>query len=704
MAAGRLGRIFCRRNFSRFRSECESFDWGVVFRDVDSLGAFHTTLTNIVNSNFPVRRIKPKHKDRKRWITRGIRISAANLRCLNGLRLASGNAFIQRYYFTYRKIYRSIIGKAKQMYYTKRFSGASNKQKESWAIVNEITGRTGCDGLAGPEGNINANLLNHYFCSIADTLTRDLHCDTDPLSYLEHVNVSGIIDSFQPTSPYEIRKTIRTMKNKTASTDDGISLRVLEGLPHNAILTLSDVINMSFLTASFPSSFKEAKILPLHKGGDRSSLSNYRPISLLPTLSKLIKCLIKSRVVSFLERNTVLADCQFGFLSGRNTLDAMLELLSGAFRSINERETFAAVFCDLSKAFDCVSHEILLRKLYTYGIRGDALRWLESYLTGRLQSVFLGGVSSGRQVVPCGVPQGSVLGPILFLLYINDLAALDIAGSFAMFADDTTIFWHNGSADRLAGDIERDMARVKGWCAANRLSLNMSKTHLMGFGHPHRVNNRLLANNCSTPIVEDSKFLGLTVDANLKFHHHVADLCRRLASGCFSVRATFLELGLEMARSVYFALVESHLRYALPFWGACPLYLFNAVFVLQKRAVRNLCGARPRAPCRDIFVKYGLLTLPSLFVLETACLVHKNKNKFPPPLRTHASRREYNIPLPIPHSSLVRDSLIYKGIRIYNHIDDNLKSMIDMREFRRVLGGVLLEKALYRVDEFFLNV
>lgn len=178
-------------------------------------------------------------------------------------------------------------------------------------------------------------------------------------------------------------------------------------------------------------------------------------------------------------------------------------------------------------------------------------------------------------------------------------------------------------------------------------------------------------------IVDHSKFLGLTIDVNLKFHQRVVNLCGRLAFGCFSGLATFLELGYEMAHSVYFALVESHLRYAFPFCGSCPQYLGNAVFVLQKKAVRGLCVAHPWASC--IFVKYGLLILPALFILETVCLIHKNRNQFPQPNRIHATPHENSIPLPIPHFSLEGDSLIYKGIKIYNHLSPNFKSMVNLR-------------------------
>lgn len=226
----------------------------------------------------------------------------------------------------------------------------------------------------------------------------------------------------------------------------------------------------------------------------------------------------------------------------------------------------------------------------------------------------------------------------------------------------------------------------------------MSKTHLIGFKCDL---NDLAIGNTFIHVADTSKFLGLFIDENLKYVSHIAKLNKKLASGCFSVRATFRELGKGVARNVYFALVESHLRYALPYWGACSQYLFNSVFVLQKRAVRNLCNAHPRTHCRPLFIENGILTLPSLFILETACLIHKHKLQFPNHQQVYLTRQINNIPLPIPHYSLVKDSFIYNGLKIYNRVDLQIRTMQNLGTFRNKLKHFLLSKAFYSIDEFF---
>lgn len=691
----KFGRIYSSHNFEQFRQNCENFNWTSILQKPDPLEAFHNTLAGFVDSVFPIRRLRPKRRDRKGWLTAGIRTSAANLRFLNRLRkVYSDNAMLQSYYSIYRKTYRVVILNAKKLHYSGRLSVSNNKQRESWAIVGEITNRLGSPS----EVNIDSDLLNDYYCSVANNLTKDLHPVTDPLTYLSNVNVSEPLSIFPPTTPEEIKKTINSMKNKRAATDDGISVKILENLPNEALATLSDVVNISFQTGLFPSCFKVAKVIPLYKGGDRSSPSNYRPISLLSTLSKVVESLVKRRLMEFIARHAILSTDQYGFQPNRNTSDAMLDFLSGVFRGINGREASAAVFCDLSKAFDCVSHEVLLRKLYSYGIRDGVLAWFKSYLSGREQSVYLNGVSSSRQHVLCGVPQGSVLGPILFLIYINDLTLLDITGHFTLFADDTTVLWRNKDPWRLLRDIALDLQKVKQWCDANRLCLNMSKTHLIGFNCA--VNDLSLGDH-SLQTVDNSKFLGLFIDEDLRFYPHIIKMNKKLASGCFSVRATYRELGREVARDVYFALVEPHLRYALPFWGTCSKYLFQSVFILQKRAIRNLSNAHPRTHCRPLFIENNILTLPSLFILETACLIHKNRHNFPSHQRVYSTRQISNIPLPIPHSSLVRNSFVYGGVKIYNHVDLQIRALQNLKMFRQNLKKFLLNKAFYSIDEFF---
>ena len=292
-----------------------------------------------------------------------------------------------------------------------------------------------------------------------------------------------------------------------------------------------------------------------------------------------------------------------------------------------------------------------------------------------------------------------MLGPILFLFYINDLTTVDVSGRFTLFADDTTLVWRSSDTTRLIACIERDLFMIKSWCDSNLLCFNMSKTSVVSFNC--NVSNISLTNE-SINIRSNVKFLGLYVDENLKFSAHIESLSRKVSSGCYAVRICASELGAREARMVYFALVESHLLYGNAFWGCCSRQLFMSVFVLQKRAIRYICRAGSREHCKPLFVRHQILTLVCLFVLETACLVHKNVLLNPAPVRSaYNTRRSGNLPLPIPKTTQTKQSIIYEGRKIYNHVPETLKNLQCLKKFKRNFKQLLLIQAFYTPEEYY---
>ena len=244
------------------------------------------------------------------------------------------------------------------------------------------------------------------------------------------------------------------------------------------------------------------------------------------------------------------------------------------------------------------------------------------------------------------MPQGSVLGPILFLLYINDLTEVDIKGQFTLFADDTTILWHSKDST-LWEQTCSDISKIKDWYDSNLLSLNVNKTNIMTFRCNFidiSLGNHVLENKLC------SKFLGLNIDCNLKFKEHIINISNKLASGSYATRVISNDLSYTTAKSTYFALIESHLRYGIAFWGVCSNDLINRILVIQKRAVRYLCKARIRDSCKPLFLAHGILTVISIYILETVCLIHKHKSNVMTNSPHYVTRQTGNLALPIPRS------------------------------------------------------
>lgn len=687
-------RIMNAVSFSRFRQMCMDYNWSDLSNEQCIFEHFYFILCNMVDQSFPLRTIKIKHKS-KPWITRGIRISASNLRFLNTLhKIFPENEFVSLTFTTYRRVYKRVILNAKRLYYSHRLANADNKQRETWAVVSELSNRR---PKCSSRSDLDPDTFNNFFCSVAASIASGLPVGGDPLGFLSGISVS---ESFflSPTSTQEIKETLTSMRKKDAAGSDGLSLRLLGELPDAAVDVLTGTINTSFSSGAFPDCLKNATVILLYKGGDANNPANFRPISLLSTLSKLIEHLVKSRVMVFLTRHGILSGRQFGFRPHTSTGDAMLSLIYPLLENINEGNASVAAFCDMSKAFDCVSHRIMLEKLFVYGFRGQTHDWFRSYLTGRSQSVLAKDKQSGSGVLSAGVPQGSVLGPILFLLYINDLALLDICGRVTMFADDVTILWRGSDSEALYNIVSRDLFELKKWCDTNQLALNFSKTRIMGFGCSV---SPVVCGVETVPVVTQAKFLGLSMDCDLKFSSHIQLLCGRLASACHSIRVISRELGTPQARMSYFALIDSHLRYGLPFWGCCAGYNFQSVFVLQKRSIRYMHGVNSREHCRPLFIGGRILTLPCLFILETVCLIHKHRSMFPHRTSVVTTRHAGTIHLPIPHTTLVLNSIYYRGLKIYNHLPDDARNLRDMGLFRRRVSHWLVGKAFYSVEEFF---
>jgi len=251
------------------------------------------------------------------------------------------------------------------------------------------------------------------------------------------------------------------------------------------IKPLTHVCNVSFRTGIFPDQMKVAKVIPLFKAGNKNDLSNYRPVSLLPQFSKILEKLFVKRLDSFINTYNILIEQQYGFQAKQSTGLAIMKLVDELSKAIDDKRVSLGVFIDLKKAFDTINHDILLKKLFKYGVRGVAYSWICSYINNRTQFVSVDGIMSSPLKILCGVPQGSVLGPKLFVLYLNDLCRVSCVLKPILFADDTNFFYYYYSGKDLKDivrNVEREMERVKKWFDINRLSLNMSKTKFMIWG------------------------------------------------------------------------------------------------------------------------------------------------------------------------------------------------------------------------------
>ena len=334
----------------------------------------------------------------------------------------------------------------------------------------------------------------------------------------------------KPVEEKEIIDIVHDCKNKTSTDYNEIDMIIVKRVIHGISKPLMHIFNLSLQTRQFPNNMKIAKVVLLYKTGDKHQFTNYRPVSLLPQFSKILEKVFNNRLDNFIEKHSLINDNQYGFRNNRSTSQALIELIEEITNSIDSKRYAVGVFIDLKKAFDTINHEILFSKLEQYGIRGLALEWVRSYLKNRRQFVKMGEYQSRCLDIVCGVPQGSVLGPRLFIIYINDICNISKILKFILFADDTNIIGSGENLQQLLDIITSEFIKIKNWFDNNKLSLNLSKTKLMIFGN-RKINHQAQVQIEGVDIerVHEIKFLGVIINDKICWKSHIKYISTKIS-------------------------------------------------------------------------------------------------------------------------------------------------------------------------------
>ena len=376
---------------------------------------------------------------------------------------------------------------------------------------------------------------------------------------------------------------------------------------------------------------KISKVIPIFKDkGSDLEYCNFRPISLLSNINKIIEKLMHDRLYTFLKKYKCIYDLQFGFRNGHSTTHALTDLTDDIRKAIDENKFAVGVFVDLQKAFDTVDHEILLKKLNHYGIRGTANDWFCSYLTTRMQYVCINGINSDHKLVKHGVPQGSVLGPLLFLIYINDLHQSIKYSITRHFADDTNLLIKNSSLKQLQKYLNYDLRILVSWLKANKISLNASKTEILVFRNPNKPVNYDLKITIDGKRIHPSKFvkyLGILIDPHLNWSYQVKALAPKLGRAIGMLAKIRHFVTQEVLRSIYFGIFSSLLSYGANIWGQYNNTHVNRICKLQNRAIRVISFAKFRDPVDILYKNSKILKFKDNISLNNYLYVHDSLNR-----------------------------------------------------------------------------
>ena len=524
-------------------------------------------------------------------------------------------------------------------YDRQKFADYGHDKAKTWQHVNEIMkrkrkARSSIRKIRNKEGRDIydvegiANCLNEHFSSVGKNLA--LIHDKNPKNPMDYITDRVERDiSFCDTSSAEILDVILAQDEKKACGYDEINNKIIKKTSNVAAPYLETLFNASMKQGVFPECFKLAQVTPLFKGGDKSDLGCYRPISLLPALSKILEKVIQVRMMSFLTENSILSEQQFGFRPKFTTEYAILDIYEKIINNLENRQTTCAIFLDLAKAFDTVSHDILLQKLEAYGIRGNCLKLFESYLKNRYQFVKIENAKSIISLIEFGVPQGSILGPLLFLLYINDLPkATNLLTK--LYADDTFLCAQNDNMKLLESEINLELEKVYNWMCSNRLTLNISKSKSMIITKKRSIEPiSIKINNTELEQCSSYKYLGVLFDIDLSWKNHVDYICNKISRSIGGLATLRHRTSVSVLREVYYALVNSYVQYGILIWGNASQATLQPLNVLLNKAVRIITFA-PFGPLdlEPIYRDLELLNLNQTVLLERAKFMFKRKKIF----------------------------------------------------------------------------
>lgn len=518
----------------------------------------------------------------------------------------------------------------------------------------------------------------------------------------ENIELCNNEFSFRYISDTDVIKTFNTINVKRTADLWGNSVEITKSIINLIAPKLALIFNKCIKRGVFPDLMKCSKVIPLFKAGSTSDPTNYRPISVLPTFSKIFEKLILNQIQSHFSINNLLHKKQFGFTRGRSTTDAGVELLENIFNTWDDSHDALGVFCDLSKAFDCVSHDTLVRKLRHYGIRNTALDLLISYLGNRIQRVDVNGQRSQGSVVAMGVPQGSILGPFLFLVYINDLPhAIKDDQQIVLFADDTSLLFKLKRQQPVTDDVNETISKIVNWFNANNLLLNQKKTKCIRFLIPNvrQIKTSVSINGEELDLVDTTKFLGITLDSKLQWGPHINQLSKKLTSAAYAVYKIRQLTDVETARLVYFSYFHSVMSYGILLWGNAAD--IHTIFVLQKRAIRAIYNLNRRHSLKDLFKEINVLTVASQYIYENLMYVKKNINVFMKNSDIHKvnTRNKNNLILPKTRLQKINNSFMCQSIRFYNKIPSHIKEL-SLNKFKLFIKQQLCRKGFYNVKDY----
>ena len=690
-------RPYSDANLQKLTDRLQNTDWNSLlnYNDLETCTTtFIDKLNYLYTECFP---LKVKFISNKRmkniWITRDIK-RLINEKSETFKKYRRGE--ITREDNNIRKNYlNKKINKAKNNFYSNAFELYRNDAKRKWKLLSGLMGTNRkkneiIEILDGENNLTETDDIINKFADFFSNVGRDLesqlptNINLSPLTFVNRNPRSFYL--FSATTD-EVIKIISNLKI-TKTDKNYIPVNIFKSIKESIRHPLTKIINTSFSLGKFPDIFKLARITPIHKKNAKNLCSNYRPISSLPYLSKIFERLMTNRLVNFFHKFNLFNLHQFGFLKKKSTQDAILNFTEKIYDALNTKNHNLSILIDLKSAFDTVNHDLLLKKLELYGLRGPGLDWIRSYLTNRETYVALRQTPSTRHPFTIGIPQGSIIGPILFIIYINDLPNVSNRLSCTLFADDTNFNFTHENYNDMVTILNSELVKINDWTIANRLTINVDKTELLLFTNRDigTQTDQITLNGNHVRFVGQARFLGVIIDNSLSYGSHVDLVIGKVSKHAGILYRLRTKLPISSRINYYNAFILPYLSYNVVHWGGTNACHLNPLITLQKRIIRTIAGKRFLDHTTPLFHNLNILKFHDLYKFH--CVLDTRSKLLNGHYRTTHNLNTRNNKMAVPkfqRLTRTQQSLTYRGPTCWNDLPETIRNIDSLVQFKKAV-------------------